>query len=179
MLLAEGYPKTGMPIIKIKLLAMYKEFNNSVMQRMSAMKSLEEQEKALKFRREKLFAPPLGDPSLVPLVHASFERRCTIGSLKVRHRMFLFIFALLFCPQVLIGGKVPRGYRKRIVPLYPNLSPCRHSAQWEQIMFEFAHYPAFRDEATRIAEELAQEFNTTICDAGEPSQAGGLPSPFI
>lgn len=131
------------------------------MERVAAMMSFDADAAALSERERRVFAPRLTDLSLLPRVHASFERRCAPCDAVSRRRKFLFVFAALFCPGVLVGRHLPRGARQRLSQLYPGLSPCRLSSGLADVMFEFTHYRDFRDEVSRLVDELASEFGAS------------------
>ncbi len=94
---------------------------------------------------------PLSDLSLLPLLRREFDRECRVGDAAVRRRMFTFVFALLYAPGALAGRRLPQGMRRALSSAVPEVAACRLSRYLPQAAWEYGHYRAFREEATRLA----------------------------
>lgn len=70
-----------------------------------------------------------------------------------RRREFLFIISYLFCPNVLIGGTMPRGFRGVLKDVLHVESPSAISNYTSDLFFLYNHYADFRE-----AVELAYEY---------------------
>lgn len=62
-----------------------------------------------------------------------------------RRREFLFIVVMLYCPSVLIGGSMPRGFRGKLKDLLKVESPSAISNYTSDLLFLYNHYQDFRD----------------------------------
>lgn len=61
-------------------------------------------------------------------------------------KKFLFIAVYLFCPSVLIGHTMPRGFRDRIKELIKAKSASTVSNDVANLLFLYNHYRDFRDD---------------------------------
>lgn len=93
-------------------------------------------------------APRLSDVSLMEEVYAKF-REYVAGIKSSQHserrREFLFIFAYLYCPTVLVGGTMPKGYRGKLKELLHVESPSAISNYTSDLFFLYNHYQDFRE----------------------------------
>lgn len=76
-------------------------------------------------------------------------------------KKFLFIAVYLFCPSVLIGHTMPRGFRDRIKELISAKSASTVSNDTANLLFLYNHYKDFRDDVNSayafIAEGMSLE----------------------
>lgn len=61
-------------------------------------------------------------------------------------KKFLFIAVYLFCPSVLIGHTMPRGFRDRVKELIKAKSASTVSNDVSNLLFFYTHYKDFRDD---------------------------------
>lgn len=102
---------------------------------------------ALRVAKEAL-VPRLSDKGLIGEMYAHF--RDYIKGIKIVHhperrREFLFIIAYLYCPSVLIGGTMPRGFRGALKEVMHVESPSAISNYASDLFFLYNHYSDFRE----------------------------------
>lgn len=92
--------------------------------------------------------PRLSDTSLIGEIYTHF-RNFIKGLGKSHHserrREFMFIVAYLYCPSVLIGGPMPRGFRGILKELLHVESPSAISNYTTDLFFLYNHYKDFRE----------------------------------
>ena len=71
-------------------------------------------------------------------------------------KKFLFIAVYLFCPSVLIGHTMPRGFRDRIKELINANSASIVSNDTASLMFLYNHYKDFREDVDSAYSFIAE-----------------------
>lgn len=92
--------------------------------------------------------PRLSDTSLIGEIYSHFRE--FISSMGKSHhsekrREFMFIIAYLYCPNVLIGGTMPKGFRGILKELFHVESPSAISNYTTDLFFLYNHYRDFRE----------------------------------
>ena len=76
--------------------------------------------------------------------------------MDVNHRKrFLFIAVYLFCPGVLIGGKMPQGFRARLQEVIHVNSSSTISNEVVNLLFLYGCYQDFREGVNEAFEYIA------------------------
>ena len=106
--------------------------------------------------------PRLSDTSLIGEMYEHF--RNFIKSLGKSHhserrREFMFIIAYLYCPSVLIGGSMPRGFRGILKDLLHVESPSAISNYTADLFFLYNHYKDFREIVEGAYNYMSQAMN--------------------
>ena len=103
-------------------------------------------------------APLINDMNLLEEVYRHYlvfleEKK---ERMDVNHRKrFLFIAAYLFCPGVLIGGKMPQGFRARLQEVIHVNSSSTISNEVVNLLFLYGCYHDFRDGVNEAFEHVA------------------------
>lgn len=116
---------------------------------------------ALAVAKEAL-APKLHDLNLIKDIYRHFKdflRETDNPPHGERRREFLFIFSCLFCPNVLIGGTMPRGYRGALKDVLNVDSPSAISNYTSDLFFLYNHYADFRETVELAYEYIAQKMD--------------------
>ena len=93
-------------------------------------------------------SPRLSDVSMMGEIYRHFKD--FVSGVKVnrhseRKREFLFIIAYLYCPSVLVGGTMPKGFRGILKELLHVESPSAISNYTSDLFFLYNHYEDFRE----------------------------------
>ena len=122
-------------------------------------KDLEEDVKQTERKVNEALRPSLSDVGLLGEVYRKFLSFIE-GSKKVmdanNRKKFLFIAVYLFCPSVLIGHTMPRGFRDRVKELINAKSASTVSNDVANLLFLYNHYKDFRDDVDRAYEFIAE-----------------------
>ena len=72
-------------------------------------------------------------------------------------KKFLFVAVYLFCPSVLIGHTMPRGFRDRIRELINAKSATTVSNDVANLLFLYNHYRDFREDVDSAYSYIAEK----------------------
>lgn len=118
------------------------------LRRITRAKDLQETaNRALEVTKQAL-APRLSDTGLIAEIYAhfcDFVKGLGKSHHSERRREFMFIIAYLYCPSVLIGASMPRGFRGVLKELLHVESPSAISNYTTDLFFLYNHYKDFRD----------------------------------
>lgn len=106
--------------------------------------------------------PMIKDVSLVEHVYDLFLSflQWSGKAMDVNNRKkFLFIAVYLFCPSVLIGHTMPRGFRDRVKDLINAKSATTVSNDVANLLFLYNHYKDFRDDVNSAYAYVADGLN--------------------
>lgn len=117
------------------------------LRRIRCAKDLQDAAKGAMSVTEEALSPRLTDQGLLGEMYAHFQN--FVRGLKKPHhhemkREFLFIVTYLYCPTVLIGGTMPRGFRGVLKGLMKVESPSAISNYVSDLLFLYNHYQDFR-----------------------------------
>lgn len=116
---------------------------------------------ALSEKEKRLLAPLSNDTSLIPRICRGFmESECKESAScgKENRKKLLFAIFAIFCPKVLLGGKMPNGMRKEIMKAFPGISPCVVSNNIKEVSVRYRHDRLFREEAEKVYGQIASKF---------------------
>lgn len=85
-----------------------------------ALKQLKDEIKEIRSTMEELAEPILTDWNMLPELYQVFQDLFSQRQIKqpIYHRQkFLFVILFLFCPSVLVGERMPVGFRKMLAAL--------------------------------------------------------------
>ena len=112
-------------------------------------KDFEEDIKQTERKVNEALRPSLSDVGLLGEVYRLFlafvEKSKKVMDTNSRKK-FLFIAVYLFCPSVLIGHTMPRGFRDRVKELINAKSASTVSNDVANLLFLYNHYKDFRDD---------------------------------
>lgn len=112
-------------------------------------KDFEEDIKQTERKVNEALRPSLSDVGLLGEVYRLFlsfvEKSRKVMDTNNRKK-FLFIAVYLFCPSVLIGHTMPRGFRDRVKELINARSASTVSNDVANLLFLYNHYKDFRDD---------------------------------
>lgn len=97
---------------------------------------------------EDALKPALSDMSLIGDIYRHFKdflKQLSQPINSEKRREFLFIVAYLYCPSVLIGDSMPRGFRGVLKDILHVESPSAISNYTSDLMFLYNHYQDFRE----------------------------------
>ena len=77
-------------------------------------------------------------------------------------KKFLFIAVYLFCPSVLIGHTMPRGFRDRIKELINAKSASTVSNDVANLLFLYNHYKDFREDVDNAYKYIIEGLHLSI-----------------
>lgn len=100
-------------------------------------------------RVNEALSPFLTDINLMECVYQHFEVFITSAGQRMdanNRKKFLFIVVYLFCPAVLIGDAMPRGFRDRLKDIVHAKSATTVSNDVVNLLFLYNHYRDFRDD---------------------------------
>lgn len=106
--------------------------------------------------------PTIKDLSLVEQVYEQFLSFLQWSGkvMDVNNRKkFLFIAVYLFCPSVLIGHTMPRGFRDRVKDLINAKSATTVSNDVANLLFLYNHYKDFREDVDSAYAFVADGLN--------------------
>ena len=106
--------------------------------------------------------PTIKDISLVEQVYEQFLSFLQWSGkvMDVNNRKkFLFIAVYLFCPSVLIGHTMPRGFRDRVKDLINAKSATTVSNDVANLLFLYNHYKDFREDVDSAYAFVADGLN--------------------
>ena len=106
--------------------------------------------------------PMIKDVSLVEHVYDLFLSflQWSGKAMDVNNRKkFLFIAVYLFCPSVLIGHTMPRGFRDRVKDLINAKSATTVSNDVANLLFLYNHYKDFREDVDSAYAFVADGLN--------------------
>ena len=119
---------------------------------LSKLKAAREFEEDIKQTEKKIneaLAPLLSDFNLLEDVYSSFLSFVKWSGKIMdanNRKKFLFIAVYIFCPSVLIGHIMPRGFRDRVKTLIGAKSASTVSNDTANLLFLYNHYRDFRDD---------------------------------
>ena len=119
---------------------------------MAEMKHLERETNAA-------LEPSIKDISLVVEVYRLFvDFIQSSGKLMDANnrKKFLFVAVYLFCPSVLIGHTMPRGFRDRIKELINAKSATTVSNDVANLLFLYNHYKDFKDDVDNAYSHIVE-----------------------
>ena len=119
---------------------------------MAEMKHLERETNAA-------LEPSIKDVSLVVEVYRLFvDFIQSSGKLMDANnrKKFLFVAVYLFCPSVLIGHTMPRGFRDRIKELINAKSATTVSNDVANLLFLYNHYKDFKDDVDNAYSHIVE-----------------------
>lgn len=125
---------------------------------MAEMKNLERETNAA-------LEPSVKDVSLVGKVYELF---CSFIQLSGRvmdannRKKFLFVAVYLFCPSVLIGHVMPRGFRDRIKELIGAKSATTVSNDVANLLFLYNHYKDFKEDVDSAYDYVTKGLNLAV-----------------
>ena len=90
--------------------------------------------------------PKLHDQSRIDEISRLFSEyiRENAGKFTEKKRALLFVMVYLYCPAVLLGESMPRGFRDRLKDLLGVGSPSAVSNYTTDLLFFYNHYKDFR-----------------------------------
>ena len=112
-------------------------------------KDFEEDIKQTERKVNEALRPSLSDVGLLGEVYRLFLAFVENGKKVMdtnNRKKFLFIAVYLFCPSVLIGHTMPRGFRDRVKELINAKSASTVSNDVANLLFLYNHYKDFRDD---------------------------------
>lgn len=125
---------------------------------MAEMKHLERETNAA-------LEPSIKDVSLVVEVYRLFvdfiQSRGKLMDANNRKK-FLFVAVYLFCPSVLIGHTMPRGFRDRIKELINAKSATTVSNDVANLLFLYNHYKDFKDDVDNAYSHVVEGMRLSI-----------------
>lgn len=112
-------------------------------------KNFEEDIKQTERKINEALKPSLEDIGLLEEVYKRFlafvEKSKKVMDTYNRKK-FLFVAVYLFCPSVLIGHTMPRGFRDRVKELIRAKSASTVSNDVSNLLFLYNHYKDFRED---------------------------------
>lgn len=117
---------------------------------LSKIRTAKESVDGIKEMRKKVdeaLEPTIKDARLLGAVYDSFRQFMSSRGWAMdagNRKKFLFIVFYLFCPAVLIGESLPRGFRDRLRDLIGAKSASVVSNDVANLMFLYVHYSDFR-----------------------------------
>ena len=127
-------------------------------------KDFEEDIKQIERKVQEALEPSFKDVNLLGEVYSRFLSFVEKGKRVMdtnNRKKFLFIAVYLFCPSVLIGHTMPRGFRDRIKELIGAKSASTVSNDVANLLFIYNHYKDFRDDVnlvySHIVESMTEE----------------------
>ena len=127
-------------------------------------KDFEEDIKQTERKVQEALEPSFKDVNLLGEVYNRFLSFVEKGKRVMdtnNRKKFLFIAVYLFCPSVLIGHTMPRGFRDRIKKLIGAKSASTVSNDVANLLFIYNHYKDFRDDVnlaySHIVESMTEE----------------------
>ena len=109
--------------------------------------------------------PSLKDVSLVEEVYTRFLAFINWSGKAMdanNRKKFLFIAVYLFCPSVLIGHTMPRGFRDRIKELIRAKSATTVSNDVANLLFFYNHYKDFKEDVDNAFAYIAEGMNLGV-----------------
>ena len=125
-------------------------------------KGAAEDVKLLEQKINSALEPTIKDLSLVEQVYEQFLSFLQWSGkvMDVNNRKkFLFIAVYLFCPSVLIGHTMPRGFRDRVKDLINAKSATTVSNDVANLLFLYNHYKDFREDVDSAYAFVADGLN--------------------
>lgn len=101
---------------------------------------------ALKISEDAL-TPRLDDWGLLDDIYRHYKdflSKMSSSHHSEKRKEFIFIVTYLYCPTVLIGGSMPRGFRGKLKELLHVESPSAISNYASDLLFLYSHYQDFR-----------------------------------
>ena len=132
------------------------------LRRIKCAKELQETANGAMIVAKAALSPRLKDVDLLPEIYYNF-----LGYLKdaklpphqERRREFLFIVFYLYCPSVLIGYAMPRGFRNKLKELLHVESPSAVSNYTTDLFFLYNHYADFREVVENAYNYIVEKMN--------------------
>ena len=107
-------------------------------------------------------SPAYTDMGMMGEMYAHFEefvKRSGKTLNSANRKKFLFIAVYLFCPSVLIGHAMPRGFRDRIKELIHAKSATTVSNDVANLLFFYNHYRDFREDVDNAYTYILESMN--------------------
>lgn len=111
-------------------------------------------------------APVLTDTTLIAKVYGLYKSYVAEKGeeMDVIHRKrFLFIAVYLFCPSVLVGGKMPMGLREKLSNVMRINSASTISNEVVSLLFLYGCYQDFRDGVNEAFAYISSEMGLADC----------------
>lgn len=111
----------------------------------------------IKKKREELFLleqdllkTRLTDYKVIADIHSMMTEECKETDIIKWRKMFIFIIVLFFCPNVLMGKRLPKGLRIELKKYIKGISSCAISYYVNGLFLNYRLYKDFRIEAERL-----------------------------
>lgn len=119
------------------------------------LKDIKREMDRLSSRMNKIAKPILTDLSYIPTFHKIYIGIVDGDDRDIETRsIFFLIMAYLYTPKVFAGFRCNRFYRKRLSTLFSFISPCTISSNTSTAVFQYIHYPWFRDLVDDIYDKM-------------------------
>lgn len=87
--------------------------------RLAQLKEAFEAQRQLRMRIDRMKGGRLSDLSLIPSLYGEYRKIAesegfSADSRNGNHKQFLMVLLLLYCPEAVFGGKIPRGFRDAV-----------------------------------------------------------------
>lgn len=109
--------------------------------------------------------PRLSDTGLIEEIYKyflEFVKKVCKPSHSEKRKEFMFIVAYLYCPAVLIGGTMPKGFRGKLKELLNVGSPSAISNYTSDLMFLYNHYQDFREIVEGAYSYISEHMNLDL-----------------
>lgn len=132
------------------------------LRRITRAKELQDSAKEVEKLVKETLSPRLNDVGLLRDIYRHFKDFVD-GVKTKRHtegrREFLFIVAYLYCPSVLVGGTMPKGFRGLLKDILHVESPSAISNYTSDLLFIYEHYRDFRELVEGAFTYIADKMN--------------------
>lgn len=118
--------------------------------RLEQLKEAFEAQRQLRMRIDRMKGGRLTDLSLIPYLYGEYRKIAeaegfSADSRNGNHKQFLMVLLLLYCPEAIFGGKIPRGFRDAVASVLHVKGHIVYSMR-DRATVWYMTYPEFSNE---------------------------------
>lgn len=118
--------------------------------RLAQLKEAFDAQRQLRMRIDRMKGGRLSDLSLIPSLYEEYRKIAdaegfSADSRNGNHKQFLMVLLLLYCPEAVFGGKIPRGFRDAVASVLHVKGHIVYSMR-DRATVWYMTYPEFSNE---------------------------------